>query len=72
MSVSSGTSTAPVAKAKYTIADYVKDNHFTETPIHHGDPGPNVDLPVPAGWQLNQNATATALRPRSAVSRGGR
>lgn len=53
---SSATSTAPAAKAKYTIADYVKDNHITETPVHHGDPGPNVDLPVPPGWQLNQNA----------------
>ncbi|UXA07901.1 LpqN/LpqT family lipoprotein [Mycobacterium sp. SMC-2] len=53
---SSATSTTPVAKAKYTIADYVKDNHITETPVHHGDPGPNVDLPVPPGWQLNQNA----------------
>jgi hypothetical protein len=53
---SSATSSAPAAKAKNTIADYVKDNHITETPVHHGDPGPNVDLPVPAGWQLNQNA----------------
>jgi Probable lipoprotein LpqN len=55
-STSTATSTAPAAKAKYSIADYVKDNHITETPVHHGDPGPNVDLPVPAGWQLNQNA----------------
>ncbi|MGZ4582834.1 MAG: envelope biogenesis lipoprotein LpqN [Mycobacterium sp.] len=53
---SSATSTAPAAGAKYTIADYVRDNHLTETPVHHGDPGPNVDLPVPAGWQINQNA----------------
>ncbi|AYJ06861.1 LpqN/LpqT family lipoprotein [Mycobacterium avium subsp. avium] len=51
---SSKSSTAPAAQAKYTIADYVKDNHISETPVHHGDPGPNVDLPVPAGWQLNQ------------------
>ncbi|OBB93930.1 LpqN/LpqT family lipoprotein [Mycobacterium sp. 852002-40037_SCH5390672] len=53
---SSQASTPPAAKAKYTIADYVKDNNISETPVHHGDPGPNVDLPVPAGWQLNQNA----------------
>jgi hypothetical protein len=52
----SQTSAAPAAKAKYTIADYVKDNNISETPVHHGDPGPNVDLPVPAGWQLNQNS----------------
>lgn len=53
---SSQTSAAPAAKAKYTIADYVKDNNIAETPVHHGDPGPNVDLPVPAGWQLSQNS----------------
>lgn len=53
---SSQTSAPPAAKAKYTIADYVKDNNISETPVHHGDPGPNVDLPVPAGWQLNQNS----------------
>ncbi|RAU97748.1 hypothetical protein DQP58_07190 [Mycobacterium colombiense] len=55
-STSSQTGAAPAAKAKYTIADYVKDNNIAETPVHHGDPGPNVDLPVPAGWQLNQNS----------------
>ncbi len=53
---SSQTSAAPAAKAKYTIADYVKDNNISETPVHHGDPGPNVDLPVPTGWQLNQDS----------------
>lgn len=53
---SSGTGAAPAAKAKYTIADYVKDNHITETPVHHGDPGPSVDLPVPPGWRLDQKA----------------
>ena len=52
----SATSATPGAQASKTIADYVRDNHITETPIHHGDPGPNVDLPVPAGWQINQNA----------------
>ncbi len=55
-STTKASSPAPAAGAKYTIADYVKDNHITETPVHHGDPGPNVDLPVPAGWQINQNA----------------
>lgn len=53
---SSATSTAPAAGAKYTIGDYVKDNHITETPVHHGDPGLNVDLPVPEGWQFNTNS----------------
>jgi Probable lipoprotein LpqN len=52
----STTSATPSAQGGPTIADYVRDNHITETPIHHGDPGPNVDLPVPAGWQINQNS----------------
>ena len=57
---SSGTSTAPAAGAKYTIADYIRDNHLTETPVHHGDPGsPTINLPVPPGWQLlNESAGA--------------
>lgn len=50
------TSATPGAHGGPTIADYVRDNHITETPVHHGDPGPNVDLPVPAGWQINQKA----------------
>lgn len=49
---SSAASTAP-AGAKYSIADYVRDNNITETPVHHGDPGsPTINLPVPPGWQL--------------------
>lgn len=36
----------------YTIADYIKDNHITETPVHQGDPGaPQVDVTFPDGWQ---------------------
>ena len=50
------TSATPGAQANKTIADYIVEAHITETPVHHGDPGPNVDLPVPAGWQINQNA----------------
>jgi hypothetical protein len=34
-----------------TIADYIKDNGITETPIVRGDPGaPAIDLPTPEGW----------------------
>jgi hypothetical protein len=34
-----------------TIADYIKANGITETPVKRGDPGtPTVDLPVPEGW----------------------
>lgn len=37
----------------YTIADYIRDNHIQETPVHHGDPGsPTIDLPVPDDWRL--------------------
>jgi len=50
---SSETGAAPAAGANYTIADYVKDNHITETPVHRGDPGsPTIDLPVPDGWKV--------------------
>lgn len=35
-----------------TIAEYVKQNGITETPVRRGDPGtPTVELPVPAGWE---------------------
>lgn len=50
------TSSTPAAQVGPTIADYVRDNHIAETPIHHGDPAPNVDLPVPSGWRINQDA----------------
>ncbi|SOJ53350.1 hypothetical protein MSIMFB_00851 [Mycobacterium simulans] len=41
------------AQANYTIADYIRDNHIQETPVHHGDPGsPTINLPVPNGWKL--------------------
>jgi hypothetical protein len=34
-----------------TIADYIKQNAITETPVHRGDPGaPTIDLPIPDGW----------------------
>ncbi|HTX98327.1 MAG TPA: LpqN/LpqT family lipoprotein [Mycobacterium sp.] len=57
---SSATSAAPAAGAKYTIADYVKDNHITETPVHRGDPGsPTINLPVPAGWQVSDNVNTS-------------
>ncbi|MGH3953633.1 MAG: LpqN/LpqT family lipoprotein [Mycobacterium sp.] len=37
--------------ANYTIADYIKDQRITETPIHQGDPGaPQVDIQFPDGW----------------------
>lgn len=55
-SASSTTKAAPSTTANasgpnYTIVDYVKDNHITETAVKRGDPGtPTVNLPVPEGW----------------------
>ncbi len=56
-SAAGSTSAAPPTSAKpsganYTIADYIKDNHVTETPVKRGDPGaPTVNLPFPEGWE---------------------
>jgi hypothetical protein len=42
---------APAAGKNETIADYIKENGITETPVKRGDPGsPAIDLPVPEGW----------------------
>jgi hypothetical protein len=51
-SSSSAPSTAAAAGKNETIADYIKENGITETPIKRGDPGsPTIDLPVPEGWE---------------------
>lgn len=48
-----GNTSAQAAGPNYTIADYIRDNHIQETPVHHGDPGsPTIDLPVPDDWRL--------------------
>lgn len=48
-----GNHLAQAAGPNYTIADYIRDNHIQETPVHHGDPGsPTIDLPVPDDWRL--------------------
>jgi hypothetical protein len=40
------------ATANPTIADYIKDQHISETAIHKGDPGaPQIDVQLPDGWQ---------------------
>jgi probable lipoprotein LpqN len=50
-STSSAAPTSTQAGASPTIADYIKDNGITETPVKRGDPGtPTVDLPTPRGW----------------------
>jgi hypothetical protein len=51
-SSSSAAPATPAAGKNETIADYIKENGITETPVKRGDPGtPAIDLPVPAGWQ---------------------
>lgn len=41
----------PAGRSK-TIADYIKENGITETPVKRGDPGaPTVDLPIIPGWE---------------------
>ncbi len=48
---SSPAPTPAAAGANPTIADYIKENGITETPVKRGDPGaPTVDLPTPEGW----------------------
>ena len=45
------TAAAP-ANANETIADYIKSNGITETPVKRGQPGtPTLELPTPAGWE---------------------
>lgn len=47
------TSSASTPTTPYqTIADYIRANNVTETPVERGDPGsPTITLPVPAGWR---------------------
>ncbi|MEU0494644.1 LpqN/LpqT family lipoprotein [Mycobacterium sp. NPDC006124] len=48
---SSAAPTSTQAGANETIADYIKDNGITETPVKRGDPGtPTVTMPPPEGW----------------------
>ena len=45
------TTSAAAAAPKKSIADYIKENNITETPVKRGDPGsPTIDLPFPQGW----------------------
>jgi hypothetical protein len=56
---SSATGPTPGAQAHKTIADYITDSHITDTPVNRGDPGsPIIDLPVPAGWRVDEQANA--------------
>ena len=52
VSTSTTMTSAEASGPKSTIGDYIKENGITATPMHHGHPGPVVDLPVPDGWTL--------------------
>jgi hypothetical protein len=57
-SSSKPSSSTPAAGKNETIADYIKEAGLTETPVKRGDPGaPNIDLPVPDGWELAGDKT---------------
>ncbi|MGK2866290.1 MAG: LpqN/LpqT family lipoprotein [Mycobacterium sp.] len=43
---------APASSVDYTVADYLRDNGITQTPVVRGDAGaPDINLPMPAGWR---------------------
>ena len=48
------TAAAPPAGAGHTLDDYIKENNIQRTSVGRGDPGPKIDLPVPAGWQSSE------------------
>lgn len=50
VSTSAAPTTSTAASAP-TVAEYLRDNGVTMTPVKRGDPGaPELNLPVPAGW----------------------
>ncbi len=52
------TTSAEAAGPKKTIVDYIKENNITESQVERGAPGsPNIDLPMPEGWQDAGNRT---------------
>lgn len=53
-------STSATPGARKTIADYIKENNITETPVRRGDPGsPTINLPMPPGWQVANESGAS-------------
>lgn len=52
-STTATTTSTPAQPAghSYTIADYIRENKLTETPIHQGNAGaPVFTMPTPPGW----------------------
>lgn len=59
-SAAPATSGTPGAQPRKTIADYITENHITETPIHRGDAGsPTINLPLPDGWKVDETVSTS-------------
>jgi len=56
------TTSAAASGPKKSIADYIKANNITETPVKRGYPGaPTINLPSPKGWEdMGANTPAGA------------
>ncbi|MGB3482004.1 MAG: LpqN/LpqT family lipoprotein [Mycobacterium sp.] len=54
-----------------TIPDFIRQNGLQESAVRRGDPGPTVNIPVPAGWrqtdQLPEAPYGAIVYPESAV-----
>jgi hypothetical protein len=55
-SASSGSESTQAAGPQKTIADYIAEHKITQISVKRGDPGPNINVPLPADWQPKQGA----------------
>ncbi|MET0703971.1 MAG: LpqN/LpqT family lipoprotein [Mycobacterium sp.] len=53
---SSATESTEAAGPQKTIADYIAEKKITQIAVKRGDPGPNINVPLPADWQPKQGA----------------
>ncbi len=51
-------STTTQASGPTNIREYIDTNGIKETVIRRGEPGPEIDLPVPAGWEIKNDVKA--------------
>lgn len=51
-------STTAKASGPTNIRDYIDSNGIKETVIRRGEPGPEINLPVPAGWEIKNDVKA--------------
>ncbi len=43
---------APQAGAGQTLDDYLSENNIEKTSVSRGEPGPQIELPTPEGWEV--------------------